>query len=58
MLAPLERNEIAALESCLRRCIAALESDVDAAEPVDDAPPSPPRRPRAGKRPASRAEAS
>jgi hypothetical protein len=34
MLAPLDRAETAALESGLRRCIAALEGDEDAAVPA------------------------
>jgi DNA-binding MarR family transcriptional regulator len=53
MLAPLDRNEIAALESSLRRCIAALETE-PGAEAGDEPPRVRPRRARG----ASRAEAS
>jgi DNA-binding MarR family transcriptional regulator len=56
MLAPLDRAEIAALESSLRRCIAALEGDADD-EASDPTPPERPRRARAGKRPAAHSEA-
>ncbi len=57
MLAPLDRAETAALESGLRRCIAALEGDDEDAAPARDliAAPTPrrstkrtPRQPEAG----------
>jgi DNA-binding MarR family transcriptional regulator len=57
MLAPLDRAEIAALESSLRRCIAALESGVED-DVADVAAPERRRRGRSGKRPAAHAEAS
>jgi DNA-binding MarR family transcriptional regulator len=43
MLAPLDRAETSALESSLRRCIAALEADEDAA-PTRDLPAAPAAR--------------
>jgi DNA-binding MarR family transcriptional regulator len=46
MLAPLDKEEIASLESCLRRCIGALEGDDDADRVLDadDETPTPARR--------------
>src|SRR5215467_7860 len=48
MLAPLDRAETAALESSLRRCIAALESDDGEAEPARESTAS--RRSKRGAR--------
>jgi DNA-binding MarR family transcriptional regulator len=44
MLAPLDRAETAALESSLRRCIAALEAAEDTADPARDPQGPAPRR--------------
>ena len=55
MLAPLDRDEIQALESGLRRCIAALESGGEGEVSEHSAPGR--RRTRSGKRPALHAEA-
>jgi DNA-binding MarR family transcriptional regulator len=44
MLAPLDRAETAALESGLRRCIAALEGDEDATVPARDLTTAPASR--------------
>ena len=44
MLAPLDRTETAALESGLRRCIAALEGDEDATVPARDLTTAPASR--------------
>jgi DNA-binding MarR family transcriptional regulator len=52
MLAPLDRAETAALESSLRRCIAALEADDDADAAARD--PSVPPTPRRGAKRTSR----
>jgi len=52
MLAPLDRAETAALESSLRRCIAALESDDDRDALAPDSTPAP--TPRRGAKRASR----
>jgi DNA-binding MarR family transcriptional regulator len=57
MLAPLDRDEIAALESGLRRCITALEGDAGDELAADRAPERQ-RRGRSGKRPAAHADAS
>ena len=56
MLAPLDRAETAALESSLRRCIAALEADDEADAPARDASGSPAPR-RSGKRATRQPEA-
>jgi DNA-binding MarR family transcriptional regulator len=56
MLAPLDREEIAALESSLRRCIAALETDAEG-DVAADAAPGRQRRTRSGKRPATHVDA-
>src|SRR5262252_6777946 len=56
MLAPLDRAETAALESSLRRCIAALEADEDAGAPARDSGAAPAPR-RNGKRATRQPEA-
>jgi DNA-binding MarR family transcriptional regulator len=50
MLAPLDRDEITALESSLRRCIAALETGVED-EPAEPAATERPRRARSRRPP-------
>jgi DNA-binding MarR family transcriptional regulator len=57
MLAPLHKDEIASLESCLRRCIGALEGDRDADGAVDADDETPPPARRAIKRGSRQPEA-
>ena len=52
MLAPLDRSETAALESSLKRCIAALEGDDEVDDPARDSTAAP--TPRRGAKRASR----
>jgi len=56
MLAPLERDEIVVFESCLRRCITALETGTDDSGAADRDPTAVRTR-RAGKRAAGQPEA-